>query len=353
MTPPAPDAASGPGSPDRAAAGTATTAGVPKRTLPNQRLSLTELGFGAAQIGNLHHAVDDGEALAAVRAAWDAGVRYFDTAPHYGLGLSERRLGQALRGLPRQEYLLSTKVGRLLEPTDGATGTDPEGFAVPASHRRMRDYSRDGVLRSIEASLHRLGLDRIDIVLIHDPDDHAREALEQAAPALSQLRDEGVIGAYGAGMNQSAMLTRFVRETDADLVMLAGRYTLLEQPALDDLMPAALEQRVGVINVGVFNSGLLSLERPDRRALYNYALAPAELVDRACRIADVCERFATTLPAAALAFGLRHPAVVNVALGLRNPSQVAESLARYRQPIPDGLWAALQDEGLLSRKALG
>ena len=310
-------------------------------------LELTELGFGGAQIGNLYRATGEEEAADAVRAAWEAGIRYFDTAPHYGLGLSERRLGAVLRTFPREDVVLSTKVGRLLEPTGRSDQPDPEGFAVPATTRRVRDYSRDGVLRSIDASLERLGLDRIDIVLIHDPDDHLPQALGEAAPTLSRLRDEGVIGAYGAGMNQSAALTRFVRETDADVVMVAGRYTLLEQPALVDLLPAALERGVGVINVGVFNSGLLARPRPVHGARYNYAAAPTELIDRAQRIADVCERHDTPLPVAALAFGLRHPAVVGVVLGLRDRTQVEESVARHRQPVPEALWSELSHAGLI------
>jgi len=317
------------------------------RRLSGDGPKLTELGFGGAQIGNLYRVTGDDEAADAVRAAWEAGIRYFDTAPHYGLGLSERRLGAVLGTFPRAEFVVSTKVGRLLEPTGRSDQPDPEGFAVPATARRVRDYSRDGVLRSIEASLERLGLDRIDIVLIHDPDEAMPQALGEAAPTLSRLRSEGVIGAYGAGMNQSAALTRFVRETDADVVMLAGRYTLLEQPALEDLLPAALERGVGVINVGVFNSGLLSRPRPAPGAAYDYLTAPAELMERANRIADVCERHGTTLPVAALAFGLRHPAVVGVALGLRTRAQVDDSVARYRELVPQALWSELGEAGLI------
>jgi D-threo-aldose 1-dehydrogenase len=315
---------------------------------PARSLGLTELGFGGAPIGNLFDAVTDEGADDAVRAAWDAGVRYFDTAPHYGLGLSERRLGRALRSYPRDEFVVSTKVGRRLEPWDGGHLPDPEGFAVPATHRRVWDFTRDGVLRSIEASLERLGLDRVDLVLIHDPDAHARAALEEAAPALSQLRSEGVIRAYGAGMNQAAMLARFVRETDMDVAMIAGRYTLLDQTAAEELLPAALERGVGVINAGIFNSGLLALPRPRADATYDYHSVPVDVLERTTRIAQVCERFAVDLPTAAVAFAARHAAVVSIVVGLRTPGQVQELAARRGRPVPEELWTTLGDEGLVA-----
>jgi D-threo-aldose 1-dehydrogenase len=311
-------------------------------------LELTELGFGGAQVGNLFRATSDDEATGAVEAAWAAGIRYFDTAPHYGLGLSERRLGEVLRGHPRDEYVVSTKVGRWLEPVARTGDPDPEGFAVPATHRRVWDYSRDGVLRSVEASLDRLGLDRIDLVLIHDPDDHARAAFDEAAPALSQLRSEGVIRAYGAGMNQAAMLARFVRETDVDVVMVAGRYTLLDQSAAEDLLPAALDRGVGVINAGIYNSGLLSRPTPQPGARYDYRSVAREVVERVTRITAVCDGFGVDLPTAATAFARRHPAVVSVVVGLRTPDQVHDLLARWPRPVPDALWTALEEEGLLA-----
>ncbi|MFP3580269.1 aldo/keto reductase [Arthrobacter sp. fls2-241-R2A-200] len=198
-----------------------------RRGIPRTRVQLPVLGLGTAPIGNLYRQVPEQEAVDAVAAAWDRGIRYFDTAPHYGLGLAERRLGRALSGQDRSEYVVSTKVGRLLRPNRAPRGLDTDGFDVPDDVVRVRDYSRDGVLRSIEESLERLGTDRIDIVYIHDPDDYWTEALEGAVPALSALRDEGVIGAWGAGMNQAEMLQRFVIETDIDVIMLAGRYTPL------------------------------------------------------------------------------------------------------------------------------
>ncbi|MFF5214564.1 aldo/keto reductase [Micromonospora sp. NPDC000442] len=312
-------------------------------------IGLTELGFGAAQGGNLYRVTTDEEFVAAIDSAWAAGVRYFDTAPHYGLGLSERRLGSALRHRPRDEYVVSTKVGRFLEPSpQDAHLRDPEGFEVPATHRRVWDFSRDGVRRSIEASLERTGLDRIDIAYLHDPDDHWEQAAAEAVPALVELRDQGVVGAIGAGMNQSAMLARFVRETDVDVMMCAGRYTLLEQGAAGDLLPLAASRGVGVVIAGVYNSGLLSRDRPPADAFYNYQQAPPELIERARRIAEVCDAHGVTLPQAALAFVRRHPAVVSTVVGVRNGTQMAETVRRSDAVVPDELWQSLATAGLLA-----
>lgn len=318
-----------------------------RRKIANTGVELTELGFGASVIGNLYRETPPQDAAAAVAAAWDAGIRYFDTAPHYGLGLSERRLGEALRDRPRDSFVLSSKAGRLLVGNDHPHGTDPEGFAVPDTLRRQWDFSRDGVLRSIDDTLSRTGLDRLDLVYLHDPDDHWQQAAQEAMPALAELRDQGVVGAIGAGMNQSAMLARFLRETAADVVMLAGRYTLLDQSALDDVLPAAQELGKSVVAVGVFNSGLLSRDRPAAGMKYDYQDAPQELLDRARRLADVCEEHGTTLPAAAIAFPLTHPSVVNVTLGMRTADQVTRNTELHRRPVPEGLWAALRSERLV------
>ncbi|OWV02814.1 aldo/keto reductase [Micromonospora wenchangensis] len=320
------------------------------RPLPRRpSVRLTALGFGAAQAGNLYRATTDEEFAAAVDTAWAGGLRYFDTAPHYGLGLSERRIGAALRTRPRDEYVVSTKVGRLLVPSpQDAQRRDPEGFDVPADHRRVWDFSRDGVLRSLESSLARTGLDRVDVVYLHDPDDHWEQAAAEAVPALVELRDQGVVGAIGAGMNQSHLLTRFVEETDVDVVMCAGRYTLLEQGALADLLPAAERRGVGVVVAGVYNSGLLSQDRPPADATYNYQQAPPELIDRAHRIADVCQAHGVTLPQAALAFVRSHPAVVSTVVGLRNRAQVTQTLTRADADVPAALWPALRAAGLLA-----
>ncbi|WP_406430751.1 aldo/keto reductase [Streptomyces sp. NBC_01589] len=318
-----------------------------QRKIQNTSVSLTELGFGASVIGNLYRVTPVGDATAAVDAAWDAGIRYFDTAPHYGLGLSEQRLGAGLRHRPRDEYVISSKVGRLLVPNEQPRGVDTEGFVVRDDLRRQWDFSRDGVLRSIEETLERTGLDRLDIVYLHDPDDHWQQAAQEAMPALADLRGQGVIGAIGAGMNQSAMLTRFLSETAADLVMLAGRYTLLDQSALDDVLPAAQEHGKNVVAVGVFNSGLLSLDRPAEGMKYDYQDAPPELVARALAIAEVCEQHGTTLPAAAIAFPHTHPSIINVTLGMRTPEQVGRNAELHRRAVPAGLWDRLRAEGLI------
>ena len=317
------------------------------RTLPTSGLELTELGFGGAVIGNLYRETSDEDARAAVDAAWDAGIRCFDTAPHYGLGLSERRLGAALTGRPRGEFVLSSKVGRLLVPNEHPTEQDTEGFAVPGDLRRELDYSRDGVLRSIEATLQRTGLDRIDVVYVHDPDEHGDQAVAEALPALVELREQGVVRAVGAGMNQSAMLTRFVRESDVDLVMCAGRYTLLEQPALDDLLPAATERGVAVVAAAVFNSGLLARDEPPSDATYGYAPAPQEVLERARRLARVCREHGTTLPAAALQLPLAHPGVVSVAVGVSSAEELRADVDLAAAPVPAELWDDLRAQGLL------
>lgn len=312
---------------------------------------MSPVGLGTAPLGNLYEETTDEAARGTVDAAWDGGIRYFDTAPHYGLGLAERRLGAALSGRPRDDYVLSTKVGRLLVPAPELAGRQDEDFAVPADLRREWDFSRDGVLRSIEESLDRLGVDRLDVVYVHDPDDHWEQASTEAVPALVELRDQGVVRAVGVGMNQSEMLARFVRETDVDLVMCAGRYTLLEQGALADLMPAALENGVGVVAAAVFNSGLLASPRPGADAHYDYAPAPPEVLDKATRIADLCERHGVELPAVALAFVRAHPAVVSTVVGARGADQVVAALERGRTPVPVELWEDLRSDWLIDPMA--
>ncbi|MCS5498554.1 aldo/keto reductase [Cnuibacter physcomitrellae] len=309
---------------------------------------LTEIGFGAAQLGNLFRETDDATSQAAVDTAWDAGIRYFDTAPHYGLGLSERRLGHALRARPRTEYVLSTKVGRLLEPDPSGSGRqDDEGFVVPATLRRRWDFSRDGILRSLEGSLERLGLDRVDVVYLHDPDEHWDAASTTGVDTLVELRDQGVVGAIGAGMNQAAMLTEFVRRTDVDVVMVAGRLTLVDQTALQELLPLALERGVSVVAAAAYNSGLLSSAVVPDDAVFDYGPAPASVVQRARAIARVCDRHGVTLPDAAVQYALRHPAVASVVLGCRTPDHVRSTVSRAGTEIPEEMWRELDDEGLV------
>jgi D-threo-aldose 1-dehydrogenase len=324
---------------------------VRRRQIAATAVRVTELGFGGGPLGNLYQAVDDDTATAAVEAAWAHGIRYFDTAPYYGLGLSERRMGRVLQGRPRDEFVISSKVGRLLVPRQRPTGRGVDAFDVVDDAHLDLDYSRDGVLRSIEASLRRTGLDRLDMVFVHDPVDHWPQAADEAMPALADLRDQGVVGAIGAGMIQAPMLARFLRETAADVVMLAGRYTVLEQGALDDVLPAAIEHGKSVIAVGVFNSGLLACDRPGADAKYEYADARPDMVAKAVRIAEICEEHGTTLPAAAIAFPAGHPAVVSVTVGMRTAGEVADNIERHARAVPPAVWEHLRAEGLLRADA--
>ena len=323
-------------------------------------LTVTRLGFGGASIGGLFTAVGDEDAVDTLRHAWELGIRYFDTAPLYGYGASERRFGAALADRPRADYVLSTKVGRLVRETvaipPGADidrqalgGRDDAFYVVADPVRIVFDYSGDGVRRSIEESLERLRLDRIDIALIHDPDDHWREAIEGAWPALERLRSEGVIRAVGAGMNQSAMLTRFVRETSMDAVLVAGRYTLLDQEALADLLPACQERGVAVFVGGVMNSGVLADPKPG--ATFNYAPAPPAVIYRARRIGEACARHDVPLRAAAMQFPMAHPAVASLVAGVRTAAHLDEYPTLLAHPIPTHLWSELRSEGLIDPDA--
>jgi D-threo-aldose 1-dehydrogenase len=317
------------------------------RNLGHSGVGVTELSFGAAGIGNLYTTVTDHAARQTVDAAWEAGIRSFDTAPHYGLGLSEQRLGAALRDRPREAYTVSTKVGRVLEPVPEPHGDDlANGFAVPAADRRRWDFSADGVHRSLEDSLRRLELDQVDIVYLHDPDDHARQALGEAYPALEKLRAEGVLGAIGVGMNQAALPARFVRETDIDVVLLADRYTLLDHSGLQELLPAAAERGVSIVLGGVFNSGILA--DPHRATTFDYGAVPEDVLSRALRMHLICQKHGVSLRAAALRFPTGHPAVTSVLLGARSPEEVRDAAANAAAPIPGNLWRDLKDAGLLA-----
>jgi D-threo-aldose 1-dehydrogenase len=318
------------------------------RPLGSTGLALTELAFGAASLGNLYRATSDEESSSAVARAWECGMRYFDTAPHYGLGLSEHRLGRALASYPRDEYIVSTKVGRLLERNPNPTPSDTDGFEVPGDLRRVWDFSRDGVRRSLDDSLRRLGTDNVEIVYAHDPDQFREGAAREALDALAQLRSQGVVRAIGVGTNAVDELPQLLRGGLIDVVMLAGRYTLLEQGGLRSVLEPALEAHASIVAVGVFNSGLLSTAWPASNAKYNYDQASPDLVARARQLAIVCERHGTTLPQAAIAFPLLHPAVTSVALGMRTAQHVDTNVARYERPVPKELWDDLISSHLIA-----
>jgi D-threo-aldose 1-dehydrogenase len=306
-------------------------------------LDVTRLGLGTAPLAGLYEAVAEDQALEVIERAWEAGIRHFDTAPLYGHGLAELRLGKALRGKPRDEFVLASKVGRLLradappEPGQSFRGTPPVNPVF--------DFSYDGVMRSVEESLERLQLERIDILHIHDPDSHYAEALHGAYKALDHLRSEGLIKAVGAGMNQAEMLARFARDGNFDCFLLAGRYTLLDQVALDDLLPISVERGIGIIGAGVYNSGILADPKPGAR--YNYVAAPDALLERARKIQAVCSRHGVPLKAAAIQFPLGHPAVDCIVVGCRSAAQLDESIEMFEAEIPPSLWQDLQAEGLL------
>src|SRR5882724_472285 len=317
-------------------------------------LTVTALGFGATAIGGMYTEVGEAQAVDTVAAAWEAGLRFFDAAPQYGRGNGEVRLGKGLAGYPREEFVLSSKVGRLLraDAPPNPDDFDPRGVPYDAGApdvATVYDYSRDGVLRSIEESLARLGTDRLDIVYVHDPDAYVEQALATAFPTLVELREQKVVGAIGAGMNQTAALERFAVESDPDVFLLAGRYTLLEQRALDSFLPLCAERGIAVIAGGVFNSGLLA--DPNPGAHYNYDPAPPELIARARTLAEVCGRHGVPLAAAALRFPLAHPAVAAVLTGARCRAELTENVALFDLELPADLWAELKTERLVDAAA--
>jgi D-threo-aldose 1-dehydrogenase len=287
-------------------------------------IELGSLGLGTAPLAGLYEPVDDDTAQDVVERALELGIRYFDTAPYYGSGLAEARLGAALSGKPRDEYVVSTKVGRLLQP--GASDW----------HGAYFDFSADAALRSLDGSLERLGLDRIDVALVHDPDDHYDEALAGAFRALAQLRDEGVVRAIGVGMNQTAMLARFAREADPDCFLVAGRYTVLDRSAAEELLPLCEERRIGVIAGGAFNSGVLA-----GGTTFDYETAPADVVARVAELRETCARHGVPLAAAALQFPRRHPSVANVLVGCRTVAEVEEDVHLFELDLPATLWEEL------------
>ncbi len=312
------------------------------------------LGMGGAPLGNLFDRIDEGVALATVEAAWEAGIRFFDTAPHYGAGLSEIRMGKVLRAKPRDQLVIASKVGRLLE-ADPDTPEQAEGFVGGLPNRRVLDYSADGARRSIEATLGRMQLDRLDIVFIHDvSEDHHgaawtglfEQAMQGAAIALTRMREEGVIRAWGLGVNLVEPCLRALDASDPDLFLLAGQYSLLRRTGMEALFPRCLERGVKVVVGGPYNSGLLA-----GGTTFDYQAAPAAMVEKAKRIGAVCARFGVPMKAAALQFCTAHPAVAAAIPGARTPDEVRENVAMSQVAIPAELWATLKRDGLIPEEA--
>lgn len=329
--------------------------------LGNGGLSLTELGFGTAPLGNLYRAISEAEAQASLQQAWDVGVRYIDTAPLYGFGLSETRINHFLRERPRQDYMLSTKVGRLLTPaTKDTRDGGGKWFNVPA-RREVYDYSYDGVMRSFEASLERLGIDRVDMLFAHDLDviNHgSQDALDEKLTefmaggyrALLELRDQKVIQAFGAGVNEWEPCQWMAERGDFDIFLLAGRYTLLEQPALESFLPLCETRKIGVVIGGPYNSGILATGAR-KGAYYNYEIAPENILAKVARLEAICKSHNVRLLDAALQFTLAHPVVVSVIPGGQSEAEMRSNLQAYQANIPADLWAELKFEGVLDEKA--
>ena len=318
------------------------------------------LGLGGAPLGNLFEAVSDGEARGLVEAAWASGCRSFDTAPHYGHGLSERRLGDALRSQPREDFVLSSKVGRRLVP-DASAPPDQHGYVDILPFRQTWDFSAAGTRRSVEDSLQRLGLARLDVAYVHDPDaaTHGanapkvlRQVLDETLPALRQLQHEGLVGAIGLGTNDVAVVLQVLAEANLDVLMLAGRYSLLDPGALAELLPQCTARGVRVALGGVFNSGILATGTRGGRATFNYAPAAKEWLERTAHIEAVCDAYGVPLRAAALQFPLAHPAVDLVMLGARQVAEWEDAQAMLRHPVAPGFWAALRAQGLIPDEAL-
>ena len=322
-------------------------------------MAFSATGLGTAPMGDLYELLDEKTAIATVEQAHASGVRLFDTSPHYGNGLAESRVGAGLRHVPRQGLLVSTKVGRVMDPFTAPPPRNPAvyspGFAGGYPHAPRFDYSYDGAMRSAEQSLLRLGLSRIDILLIHDCDvwTHGdefdlrfKQAMDGAYKALDKLRSEGTVGAIGFGVNEADTSVKLAQAGDFDLVMLAGRYSLLVQTGLAEFLPLALKKNIGVMLAGVFNSGILATGAVPG-AKFDYATASPEVMDRVRRIEAICARHGVPLRRAALQFAMAHPAVVSVVLGAVKPAEVAANAADAAQPVPAALWADLKAAGLL------
>lgn len=322
----------------------------PEGIVTTDSLDFGPLSFGGASLGNLFRAVDDAQATATLETVWDLGIRSFDTSPHYGLGLSERRIGEFLSGRPRDEFLISTKVGRLLEPTpERASEPDDTWFVVPATARRQWDYSADGIRRSLDDSLARLGLDRVDILYLHDPEQYGNPGdIPGALDALAGLRDQGVVRAVGVGTSDVGILRAALERSDVDLLMVSNRYTLLDSPAKAELSERCAETGVGIVNVGVFNSGILATPEPSPDAHFEYGPVPPAMLAKARHLAEVCAAHGVELPAAALQYSLRDAAVRTVVVGSADPAEMRSNVARMAVEIPAALWIDLADRGLIA-----
>jgi D-threo-aldose 1-dehydrogenase len=329
-----------------------------RRRVGKTALQVSQLGFGTGPFGNIFEKADDGETRAAVTAALDGGITYFDSAPFYGHGLSEHRLGEALRGHERLRAVISTKVGRLLKPTRAAV-TTPGPFAGILPFEITFDYSYDGAMRSLEDSLQRMGTSHIDIAIIHDVtakwrgeqfETTYRQAVDGAYKALEKLRSEGVISAIGVGVNEVETLERFAMDADFDCFMLAGRYTLLDTTALPGLLPTCVRKSISVLLAAPFHSGIL-VTGAKPGAKFWYADAPPDVLDRVARMERVCAAHGVSLQAAAIQFPLAHPAMGSIAAGYRNPSEVAHALAACRARIPADFWAQMKAEELIDAAA--
>lgn len=318
-----------------------------KRTRLADGLDVTAIGLGSAPLGGLFSAVSDADAEATLAAGWSAGIRFYDTAPLYGFGLAERRVGDFLRQQKRDSFAISTKVGRLLRPE--ANSAEDDHYKGTPALRPQFDFSYDGVMRSVEESLVRLGLDRVDVLLVHDPDDHYDDAVSGAFRALQRLRADGTVTAIGSGMNQSEMLVRFAEAVPVDCFLLAGRYTLLDQGALDALFPVCAAKNIGILLGGIYNSGILA--NPHTGAKFNYQDADAALVARALALDELSRKHGTELKAAALQFCMAHPAVTVAVLGARNAAEVADNIAMSERAVPQAFWQELRAKNLVDARA--
>jgi D-threo-aldose 1-dehydrogenase len=318
-----------------------------KRARLADGLEVTAIGLGTAPLGGLFSPVSDADAEATIERAWSLGIRFFDTAPLYGFGLAERRLGNFLRRQKRDSFAISTKVGRLLRSTMAAPEDDH--YKGTPTERPQFDFSYDGVMRSIEDSLERLGLDRVDILLVHDPDDHYDDAVSGAFRALMRLRDDGTVKAIGAGMNQNDLLVRFAEAVPVDCFLLAGRYTLLDQSALMTLFPICRANNIGILLGGIYNSGILA--NPRTGAKFNYQDADAALVARALELETLCREHGTELKAAAVQFCRAHPAVTVALQGARTAAEVAENIAMAETAVSPGFWQELRARNLVDARA--